>query len=414
VDERQKLLYFRWFYAGRPGLYARRCKGDDGRFAYRPVYAELTDELIKAHMRGQVMLGSYPILADNTTHWAAADFDGHNGNAFEHASILVNVLRSYDIEPLCNVSQSGKGVHVRIIFADHRSSKPENQCAGAALRPVHAAIAHRFMAKVVAQTELPNIHQGGAFDRVFPSQDRLVSSKSIGNQIAMPFNMEAAEKRGGSMLLDRDFNRIQLSDSWEAMQNYRLIRIVDLLDAAMAMGEVHHIFECVDADNNFIESSRFDRASHGSVYHRNKKERRTRSELEFMVRACDFIQWAKHNPQLSYHLWLALASQLIVYDAVGGRSVFHAISSLDSRIDNRGQPVYSSERTDRQYDHALSGLRGPYSCRRIATEGWACRWMGEQGCTKFTLRDGRGAHAPARLPFFRMDHDETARQGCDG
>lgn len=398
-------MLFRWFFTGRPGLYAKRLMGRDGKYRYMPIYEELTDDLIKKHMRGQVMLGSYPILTDSTTNWAAADFDGHNGNAFEHARVFVNALKGYDIHPLCNVSQSGKGVHVRIIFVDPRRTGS---------RPVHAAVARRFMMKVVAQTELPHYRDGGAFDRVFPSQDYLREADSIGNQIAMPFNKIAAEERGGSMLLDVGFNRVPLSDSWDFLAAYKLIQPIDLFDAAQTMGETHHIFECVDADNNFLEGSRFDGVSRGSVYEQNKKSKRTKEQLDFMVRACDFVQWTKHASNLPYVLWFALASQLIVYDLVGGRGVFQAISSMDTACDDRGRPRYSPEKTDRQYDQALASMRASYSCERIAAEGWRCRWLGEQGiCTKFKGRDGRGARSPAFLPFFRGSGDSIPRRGAD-
>lgn len=398
MDERQKLFVFRWFFCGRPGLYAKRVLGDDGNYRYKPIREELTDDLIKAHMCGRVILGSYPILEDQTTHWAAADFDGDNGNAFEHASILVNALRRYEIEPLCNVSQSGKGVHVRIIFIDPRYADQSNPGVS---RPIHAAVARRFMTKVVEQAELPHLKDGGAFDRVFPSQDYLRDKTSIGNQIAMPLNKKAADERGGSMLLGPDFKRIPLSDSWDAISGYRLIRPIDLFDAAEAMGETNFIFECVDGDNNFLDASKYDGVSRESIYERNKKSKRTRSQLEFMVRACDFLRWAKSSTSIPYALWFALASQLIIYDRVGGRDVFQLISSRDTSCDNKGHPRYSPGKTDIQYEKALVSLRCSYTCERIAADGWRCRWLNEHGfCTKFRARDGRMSRSPANLPFY--------------
>ena len=393
---------FRWFFTGRSGLFAKRVLCENGEYQYRPIWSELTDELIKAHMHGHVMLGSYPILEDSTTHWAAADFDGHNGNAFEHAKVFVEALRAYEIEPICNVSQSGHGVHVRVVFADPRRMTRNGPAAGTALKPVHAAVARRFMMKVIEQTELPHLNDGGAFDRVFPVQDHLRNRASIGNQIALPLNKKAAVERGGSMLLDHNFERIPLQNSWDFMNEYRLVQIVDLLDAAMDMGEVHHIFECVDADNNFLEAARFDGVSRGSVFHQNKLSKNTREQLEYMVRACDFIQWTRATQGLPYVFWLALVSQLIMYDNVGGRAVFQVISSMDTSCDSRGRFRYSVERADRQYDQALATLRGPYSCKRIAAEGWRCQWLGEDGsCTKFHSSGGRGAFSPAKMPFYR-------------
>jgi hypothetical protein len=395
-------MLFRWFFTGRPGLYAKRLLGRDGKYRYMPIHDELTDDHIRAHMYGRVMLGSYPILEDNTTHWAAADFDGGNGNAFEHARVFVNALMRYDIRPLCNVSQSGKGVHVRVVFSDSRRS---------GTRPIHSAVARRFMLKIIEQTELPSYREGGAFDRVFPSQDYLRDADSIGNQIAMPFNKVAAEERGGSMLLDACFNRIPLKDSWDFLTEYKLIQMINLFDAAQEMGETCYIFECVDSDNNFLEASKYDGASRESMHARNKKFPRVKEQLEFMVRGCDFFRWVRENPGLSYGLWFALVSQLIPYDQVGGRGVFHGISAMDTGCDSKGHPRYSPESTDIQYDKALVTMRSSYSCERIAVEGWRCRWLGEGGfCTKFKSRDGRMARSPAFLPFFRGSEANNTRR----
>jgi hypothetical protein len=408
MDDQRKMMLFRWFFTGRQGLFAKRLLGDDGQYRYKPIYSELTDDHIKAHMRGRVMLGSYPIFSDDTTHWAAADFDGHNGVAFEHARIFADALRAYGIEPLCNTSQSGRGVHVRVIFSDPRYPGRGASAVGGIERPVHAAIARRFMQKVVEQTGLPGFRNGGAFDRVFPTQDYLRTAGSVGSQIAMPFNVEAAQQRGGSMLLDRDFNPIPLKDSWSFMQEYKLVRLFDLVDAVETMGETSYILECVDSRNNFIAEARFDGANRGSVYHQNKKSKCTGEQLEFMLRACDFLRWTKQTTNMPYPLWFALVSQLIIYDAIGGREVFHMISSMDKSHDNRGKPRYSQEKTDRQYDQALATLRSPYSCRRIAADGWQCPWLSDSGCRKFTREDGRGAYAPARIALFR---DRRGGQG---
>lgn len=38
----------------------------------------LTDEQIKRHLLGEQLIGIYPLLPNNTSHFIAADFDGDN------------------------------------------------------------------------------------------------------------------------------------------------------------------------------------------------------------------------------------------------------------------------------------------------------------------------------------------------
>ncbi len=38
----------------------------------------LTDEQIKRHLLGEQLIGIYPLLLNNTSHFIAADFDGDN------------------------------------------------------------------------------------------------------------------------------------------------------------------------------------------------------------------------------------------------------------------------------------------------------------------------------------------------
>jgi hypothetical protein len=48
-------------------------KGTDRRSA---TYLRCTAEVVAAHLVGDVFMGLYPLMADNTCHFLAADFDG--------------------------------------------------------------------------------------------------------------------------------------------------------------------------------------------------------------------------------------------------------------------------------------------------------------------------------------------------
>ena len=42
------------------------------------TFQPLTDEQLKRHLLGEQLIGIYPLLFNNTSHFIAADFDGEN------------------------------------------------------------------------------------------------------------------------------------------------------------------------------------------------------------------------------------------------------------------------------------------------------------------------------------------------
>jgi hypothetical protein len=324
-------------------------------------------------MKGDIMIGAYPFLADGTCEWVAADFDGHHGNAFEHAKALADTFREYGIDPLCNTSQSGRGVHVRIIFDDPRGD----------LKPMEVWVARRFMEAFIEMCELPTLGEGGALDRIFPTQDTLPGGRSIGNQIAMPLNMEAANTRNGSMLLDQQFNTVPLGEpTWDMIELYDPVNRLDVVDA---LGEIGRL--------DVLEDSPAKRSRGGSFDGRESFQDSNASDLDMIIGGCEFIQYACESG-LTYFEWIALAANLACYDPHGGRALFHKISACD-----KGR--YNHETTEKKYENILRTMGGPITCERIASEGWRCPMLGEDGvCNKFRNDFGRGPRAPASIPRF--------------
>ena len=97
-----QLELFMSLFRGRADVYARRWE-KDGRSGYSPAYdfnwdefmthkrrggsmkdfenkklIPLAKEVVKKHLIGQYVVGTYPILSDNTSYFIAADFDGEN------------------------------------------------------------------------------------------------------------------------------------------------------------------------------------------------------------------------------------------------------------------------------------------------------------------------------------------------
>lgn len=374
MDFREKLFYFRRFFCGRSDVYAFRVPGKGYRPRRAPEY-KLTDKMIARHMKGDVMLGAYPIMPDGNCNWIAADFDGNNGNAFEEAYKLAEMLLEYDIHPICNTSQSGTGVHVRIIFGN---TKEEQNYRG-----IESSLARRFMNTFMDMSGIKSVKEGGAFDRLFPSQDTLESSRSIGNQIAMPFHMKAAEERQGTMLLDRQFKVIPLGEeTWDEIELYEPLEVIDLLDT------------CFDLSIDIFEPEEI--KPKRRIEREEPIVRMNGCEMFFMIEHCEFMSHALYD-FLNYDEWVFLAANLAAFDHLGGKDAFHKISKVD--------PRYDPDATERKYNDILGKLK-PTTCSRIS-EYWRCPSLGSNGqCDKFRYYR-RGARAPAALPIIA----EIANEG---
>lgn len=394
MEREQKLLYFRHFFTGRDDVFAIRQRSGGYSFKREP----LTNAMIIGHMQGRHLIGSYPLKRDGSTQWVAADFDSKNGNALEHAKVLVEALREFDIEPLCNTSQSGNGVHVRLVFPDFRLRNID----GGSGNVITASVARRFLLAMIEYAELPHLSKGGAFDRVFPTQDFLRSENSVGNQIAMPLNKFAADNREGTMLLDRDLKKIPLGDAtWERIELYDFISSGAIFDAVQSIGKYSFVYGNINEHGKIIYERKINR---GTMRAKNNKEHGgnnpTYADLKFVLENCNFMNRVLSGP-LPYSIWVALASILAIFDSVGGREEFHRISSFDSGVNSRGKSRYDVDKTEEKYDNILSTYRSPNTCEYIAAEGWKCPHLGEDGiCMKFRLNDGRGAKTPATSYMF--------------
>jgi hypothetical protein len=122
-----KVRFFRTLFAARTDAYAIRWdSARTGRSGWSPAveggwrkgtnrpYLRLTDQVVEAHLKGEVHLGLYPLLTGNTCHWLAADFDGPS--AMLDALAYLKAARAVGVPAALEVSRSGIGAHVWIFF----------------------------------------------------------------------------------------------------------------------------------------------------------------------------------------------------------------------------------------------------------------------------------------------------------
>ena len=85
-----------------------------GRPAAERQYLPLTEEVITAHLSGELELGLYPLLDGDRCGWLAADFDGPA--AMLDALAYLKAARAAGAPAALEVSRSGQGAHVWLFF----------------------------------------------------------------------------------------------------------------------------------------------------------------------------------------------------------------------------------------------------------------------------------------------------------
>jgi superfamily II DNA or RNA helicase len=194
-----KLAFFRNLFAARTDIYATRYENArTGKKGWLPAvrggwqagvpherrdYLPLTEQVLAAHLKGEVHVGVYPLLDGDRCWWLAADFDGQD--AVIDALMYVKAGRVFGVPVALEVSRSGIGAHAWTFFT----------------APVPAETARRLgtglLREAMALRGRVNL---ASYDRLFPSQD-LLPSGGVGNLIALPLH-RPARARGATVFLD--------------------------------------------------------------------------------------------------------------------------------------------------------------------------------------------------------------------
>ena len=185
--------------------------GDCPNRAFLPV----TDEVIYRHLRGQHTVGVYPMLADETCWFLAADFDKATWR--DDAAAFLQACAARGIPAALERSRSGHGGHVWIFFAE----------------PIPASLARRLGAHLVTETMECNPDIGfSSYDRFFPSQDTMPAG-GFGNLIALPLQ-HGPRLLGNSLFLDANFE--PHADQWAFLSMLRRMTIAEVTAIAEEAG----------------------------------------------------------------------------------------------------------------------------------------------------------------------------------
>ena len=138
-DSKAKIALFRSLFRGREDVYAVRWENADGRTGYMPkadrdwkayyasrpedrkkvdrktrTFHPLTDEVVRQHLAGELTVGAYPLLPDETCWFLAVDFDKKTWQ--EDAAAFLDTCQELDVPAALERSRSGNGGHVWIFF----------------------------------------------------------------------------------------------------------------------------------------------------------------------------------------------------------------------------------------------------------------------------------------------------------
>ena len=210
-----KLRLFADLFRGRQDVFARYWFNQkSGKKGYSPVceyerqpgictkpekkctackYTPLTHETLRAHLEGKIVVGTYPLLRDETCCFLAVDFDGEEWQ--QNTRAFLATCQSLNVHAALERSRSGNGGHVWIFFAD----------------PVPAALARNLGSHILTET-MSRHHQlsMASYDRLFPNQDTMPKG-GFGNLIALPLQKEA-RKLGNTEFLNAEFQ--PYADQW--------------------------------------------------------------------------------------------------------------------------------------------------------------------------------------------------------
>ncbi|MBC3382993.1 DEAD/DEAH box helicase [Pseudomonas sp. SWRI179] len=235
-----KVDLFRNLFRGRADVYPIRWESKAGKSGYAPACANewrpgvcekprikcgdcgnrqllpLTDEVIFRHLAGDVVVGIYPLLPDDSCYFLAVDFDEAEWR--DDARAFVQSCHELNVPVALEISRSGNGAHAWIFF-DRNISAFDARRLGASIIS-HACERTRQLAL-------------SSYDRLFPNQDYMPKG-GFGNLIALPLQKRARAKNN-SVFVDESLE--PHSDQWAFLASIQRMSPGDIEPAIIrAMG----------------------------------------------------------------------------------------------------------------------------------------------------------------------------------
>ena len=332
---------FKRLFKGRSEVYARAFPKNDkpGKVGYELIEEPLTDERLFDHLSGKALLGQYQLLQNNTVHWFAVDFDmskdeselalDQKGTVLGTAMQQMETFEEAGLSCYLEVSRSGNGAHVWGFFEE-----------GVPAAEVRAALK-------------PLLIDADSYDRLYPVQTSVSTTKPYGNLIALPFfgalgkvanpKLGPGVLGGASVFLHRD--TLEPVEPLEFMRSVFVNRREVIHELAAKAPKLAAVGSAYNGEA----------VAFGEVNPAGRPEKLGRGVLKLISDyGCQFMTHAFQNRQtLPEPQWYVALQQLSCFD--NGREAAHLLS--------RGYAGYNPAETDAKYTHALQ--HPPVSCAYI-------------------------------------------------
>jgi superfamily II DNA or RNA helicase len=221
-SQAEKLDIFRRLFRGRSDVYPTRFVSKKGNAGYAPACANkfvrgvcelpkvkcgecknqaflpVDESALLRHLRGEHVMGVYPMLPDGTCWFLAVDFD--KATWTEDVRAFTVTCRRLELPFLVERSRSGNGAHVWFFFSS----------------PVAAWAARKLGCYVLTET-MAERHELAmdSYDRLFPSQDTMPKG-GFGNLIALPLQFQSRQS-GNTEFLDDQLVPFPGEQQWEVL-----------------------------------------------------------------------------------------------------------------------------------------------------------------------------------------------------
>jgi superfamily II DNA or RNA helicase len=239
----EKLALFKRLFRGRADVFPLRWESKAGKSGYSPACANewrpgvcekprikcgdcsyrqllpLTDQVLYKHLAGEIVVGVYPLLPDDTCYFLAVDFDEADWR--EDVMAFAQSCRELGVPVAVEVSRSGNGAHAWIFF-EHSVPAFEARLLGSAI------ISHTC--ERTRQLTL------GSYDRLFPNQDSMPKG-GFGNLIALPLQ-KRARAQGGSVFVDEKL--VPYPDQWAFLASVQPMPARDIAPATLRASGGRH------------------------------------------------------------------------------------------------------------------------------------------------------------------------------
>lgn len=221
-----KIKLFNSLFRGRSDVYAKRWEKSDGKGGYSPLclnewhkslcnkpnikcsvcsnklYDKLDNDVINKHLRGEITVGIFPMLEDETCYFLAIDFD--DGKWQEDILVIREICYDLGIPFAIERSRSGNGAHMWFFFEEK----------------VAAYIARQFGSALLTYSMERRYQLSfSSYDRLFPNQDYMPKG-GLGNLIALPLQ-KIPRQNNNSIFVDENFNGYK--DQWAYLSSVKKI-----------------------------------------------------------------------------------------------------------------------------------------------------------------------------------------------